>query len=215
MKSLGHFPVMLALAGCATMAENNAQIPIERADPARHGVVFASIGVKAATPMTSARVDIRPLGQGGPNLNEDLKSRPHLNRASFVFELSNARSADAAQSDEINLVFAQPLPPGDYEIFAYGWSWGPYRARTANYFSIPFRARAGEAAYLGHFIASPMPAGPSDGGSGRMVDNNVPEAAGFTRRSEIEGDGQRLKQRFPSTRDFNVVAATRPPGSAR
>ena len=60
---------------------------------------------------------------------------------------------------ETGKVFVQHLPPGDYEVYTYGFSgtiivasvsWSPRKV-----FSLPFSIKPGQATYIGNFVRGP------------------------------------------------------------
>jgi hypothetical protein len=188
------------IAGCAaTQAENEAKIPLESARADRDGIVFGSIGTQVPKQFLNLSVGVRPLGQCCNTTSEDLQNRPHLHRASMSFSRSIVGKLDFSGADEEGVLFAAVLPPGDYEIFRYGFRWGDYANTTQPYFSIPIRVRAGEALYLGRFVvhlAEPRP--------------GSPVRAFVAVRSVLAGDAALLAERVPLSREFKVVDGNLP-----
>lgn len=191
------------IAGCAatqaTQAENEARIPLESARADRDAIVFGSVGTQVPKQFLSLSVGLRPLGQCCKTSSEDLQNRPHLHRASMSFSRSIVGKLDFSGADEEGVVFAAALPPGDYEIFRWGFRWGDHANTTQPHFSIPIRVRAGEALYLGRFIAhlaEPQP--------------GSPVRAFVAVRSALNGDAKLLAERVPPSREFKVVDGNLP-----
>jgi hypothetical protein len=186
------------LSGCATtMEEYNSKTPLDKADSSRYGVVFAAVGTQVVNPFSVARVEIRPKGQGGRNLKEDLAKRPNLYRAYFKYEGDKLYDLDIAHNtkgvvnfsgeDEKGTLLAAALPSGEYEFYGFFWTWGNFYASTKEYFSVPFQLRPGEALYLGRYIArlSALKEEP-----GILFDTKTPEKAMFEARNEFSLDSK-------------------------
>jgi hypothetical protein len=208
--------VALLQSGCDTMFEHTrlekqSQIPLESAKPVQHGMVFIALGTQTEKPFYRVTVSIRPLGQGGATFNEDLKSRPHLYRSWFKFEISNSSSTTLAP-DATGTVLAAALPPGDYEIFDYTLGWKQYSFMPETYLSIPIHVKAGEALYLGRFVArlTEVRSLPS------LIGNrDVPDAGYYEVSDHLKEDSLLLAKLSPTSSNFTVVNAERPACSRR
>ena len=150
------------MMGGATGAEYASRIPISTASPSKHGIVFASIGTQVSSPFRVAWVEIRPKGQGGTSRADDLNFRPHINWASFAYD---ADQLDAEHGRHVvqpaayqgvgdkGTVNAVALTPGDYEVHQFAWNHSKRYGETNPHIAATFHVDAGEAVYLGRFVA--------------------------------------------------------------
>src|SRR5229473_1101723 len=198
------------LTGCAGNIADKSKIPLESARPERDGIIFVTLGTQQPKPFHFVSMGIRPLGQGGPTLTEDIKIRPRLNRAYFEYKGTFIRPAsDFSDTNEAGALFVAALPPGDYEIYSYSFSWRNYTAYPEPYFSVPFRVRTGEALYLGRFIGQVTEITTRDE-MGGLFKSDVPARALFAVRSTLSADVSLLEKRLASSRGFKVVDGNLP-----
>lgn len=110
--------------------------------------------------------------------------------------LLRARAGGADyQGRETGRVHIRRLPPGDYEVFNFGFGGSigstMVTTRSARRFSIPFTIRAGEATYIGNFARAPSLGTPLQrqlGARGFFVISNKAErdlAIARQRRSDL------------------------------
>jgi hypothetical protein len=203
--------VTALLGGCAHHADLSARdasvIPTARAAPDRHGILFLTLGTQQPQPLDLAHLEVRPVGQGGRTLESDFLNRGkgYRDRAVFDYraEFLHQPASDFSDSTEAGRLYVAVLPAGDYEIYSYHFRWGRWGSQnrlTEPFFSAPFRLRAGEALYLGRFIA-------------RVTHEPVQTALGTFRpdvslffvRSMLDEDTALLAREVAPDRGFKII----------
>lgn len=210
--------VALLLGACAaTQVENASRVPLKTAKPSAHGLVVASLGTQSEAPFDWAGISVRPLGQGGRNLSDDLKSRPHLNRIypryepaarpGLDFERNITEVAVFSAARERGVVLVAALPAGDYEIFSYSFRWRNFGGGPNAYVSIPFSVKPGGATYLGRFIARLTGVTTE---RGVLFDTSRPERAYFEVRDSVDADWALVREHAPRLARFRLTHPVRP-----
>lgn len=208
----------LLLGGCAaTQVEYASRVPLKTAKPPAHGLVVASLGTQSEAPFDWAGISVRPLGQGGRNFRDDLKSRPHINRIypryepaarpGLDFERNMTEVAVFSTAKERGVVLVAALPAGDYEIFSYSFRWRNFGGGPDAYVSIPFSVKPGGATYLGRFIARLTGVTTE---RGVLFDTSRPERAYFEVRNAVDADWAQVRAHAPRLAPFTLTRPVLP-----
>jgi hypothetical protein len=158
--------LLLLVAGCATpVFDKSSEIPISAADPSKHAFVVIAVGTQVPLPVYELTLSIRRVGDGGANVRDDAAFRPWRHRHWLSYSQDHKQpsrnlarpSTDIASFSEENqkgTLHVAVLPPGSYEIYDFGISFGNVMTSIHRpFFSQRFELKAGQALYLGRFIA--------------------------------------------------------------